>query len=242
MDEHDAIHEAVDHELTERLRALGRVPLEAGTATRALARASATRVPRMGRVRLHWVAAAAIAGFVAGGTGLAAAAVLPAPVQDTAHSLLSSLGVRVPPGHERYNDPTVCVGGPYRNHGAYVRAHKDDPNAGQSLCGKPLQAANGKDGKDGTKDKGNAEHGASSSHRHGPPPWAHAKAKAGHADNDNGNDTGKGNQNDNKNAVVPPVSPPETAPPTTSPSSTTTTLPETTTTALPETATTTTQP
>jgi hypothetical protein len=63
-------------------------------------------------------------------------------VQDVAHNALDAVGVHVPPGHNRYNDPTVCPGGPYRNHGAYVRAHTSDPNAGASPCGKPVQSVN----------------------------------------------------------------------------------------------------
>jgi hypothetical protein len=73
-----------------------------------------------------------------------------------AHGALDAVGVHVPPGHVRYNDPVVCPGGPYRNHGAYVRAHKSDPNAGNSPCGKPVQSVNPSGGAKDTKDPNDA--------------------------------------------------------------------------------------
>ena len=84
-----------------------------------------------------------------GSMGLATAGALPDTAQDAAHTVLDKVGVNVPAGHERYNDPGVCPGGPYKNHGAYVRAHKDDPNAGTSPCGKPLNAVNHPSGANG---------------------------------------------------------------------------------------------
>jgi hypothetical protein len=127
----------------------------------------------MSGTRLKLVAAAAVAGFAAGGVGLAAADVLPSPVQDVAHSALHAVGVHVPPGHDRYNDPNVCPGGPYANHGAYVRAHKEDPNAGESPCGKPVQSID-RVGKptDTDKNKNDQNEG------HGPPPSAPGHGKA----------------------------------------------------------------
>jgi hypothetical protein len=89
-------------------------------------------------------AAAAVA-VLGSGVGLAAADTLPAPAQEVAHKALGVVGVHVPPGHERFNDPAECPGGPYRNHGAYVKAHKDDPDASKSRCGKPLHAGVGDD-------------------------------------------------------------------------------------------------
>src|SRR3954451_176716 len=92
---------------------------------------------RLSRVR-RWsrpaVAVAAMVGFLFGSLGLASAGALPDSVQDVAPDLLAPVGVDVPPGHVRFNDPTECPGGPYTNHGDYVKQHKDDPNAGQSDC------------------------------------------------------------------------------------------------------------
>ena len=123
------------------------------------------------------MAAAAAGGFLIGSVGLASAGSLPAPAQDAARSALSTVGINVPPGHDRYNDPTKCPGGPYANHGAYVRAHPNDPNAGASPCGKPnkavKQAGNGATPgapEDNGNDNGNGG-------RHGPPPWAHGNLK-----------------------------------------------------------------
>jgi hypothetical protein len=154
MDEHDPISDQDYPEARRRLRALGSAPLGAGVADRVLASVRSAGRPKVGRARLKLLSAAAIAGFAAGGVGLAAADVLPAPVQDMAHGALDAVGVHVPPGHVRYNDPVVCPGGPYRNHGAYVRAHNSDPNAGSSPCGKPVQSVKPSGGaKDGTEAK-----------------------------------------------------------------------------------------
>ncbi len=138
-----------DGSLEERLRELGRTPIDGPTRSRTLT-AMASVEPRR-RWSRGAVAAAAVAGFFAGSLGLASAGALPAPAQDAAHNVLSHVGVDVPPGHQRYNDPTVCPGGPYENHGAYVRSHKDDPNAGASPCGKPVQAVNHSNGSDASE-------------------------------------------------------------------------------------------
>jgi hypothetical protein len=119
---------------------------------------------------------------MAGSVGLAAADVLPAPVQDVAHHALDTVGVHVPPGHQRFNDPATCPGGPYANHGAYVRAHHDDPNAGSSPCGKPLGAVN--PGHDSNSDQ----------------PGDHGKGKKpDDANPGNGKDKGHGQGNGNGN-------------------------------------------
>jgi hypothetical protein len=180
MDEHD--HEDQDFpEIERRLLEFGSAPLPAGVAGRTLARVRGTSGRKLSGARLKLVSAAAIVGFAAGGVGLAAANVLPAPAQDVAHNALDAVGVHVPPGHVRYNDPTVCPGGPYANHGAYVRAHKDDPNAGKSPCGKPVQAvgASGTSKPSEPNDDANekAGKGNGKSNGHGPPPWAHGNGK-----------------------------------------------------------------
>src|SRR5262245_789218 len=142
--------------VTERLRTFGSTPLADDVANATFARVSARRA-RASAGRVKWVVAATVAGFMAGSVGLAAADVLPAPVQDVAHHALDTVGVHVPPGHQRYNDPTTCPGGPYANHGAYVRAHHDDPNAGSSPCGKPLRSVD--PGQDSKSDDQSGGHG-----------------------------------------------------------------------------------
>ena len=140
MDEDDLLPADEHADLIGRLRSFGAAPLPPGVAARSLDRIRGNAGPR-GRLLPVKVLVAATAGaLVFGGVGLAAADVLPAPVQDVAHTTLDRVGVHVPPGHDRYNDPAVCPGGPYRNHGAYVRAHKNDPAAGKSPCGKPVQS------------------------------------------------------------------------------------------------------
>src|SRR5262245_41084775 len=134
MEQHDDPTRASDPEVVERLRALGHAPLDP-----TVARRCATRMRNDGRrrttLRRAGVIGALAATMVVGSVGLAAADTLPSPVQEVAHDALGKVGVNVPPGHDRYNDPTACPDGPYRNHGAYVRAHKGDPNAAHSPCG-----------------------------------------------------------------------------------------------------------
>jgi hypothetical protein len=135
MDEHDP--------LVERLRSLGRDPVRPGVAARHLDAMAGAPVKTHRFVKVK-VGTAFFAGLMLGGTGLAYADALPAPVQVAAHGALSDLGVSVPNGHgpARYNGPE-CSGGPYANHGQYVRSHHADPNAGTSRCGKPVQAGSG---------------------------------------------------------------------------------------------------
>lgn len=181
MDEHEPEDQEL-HEVERRLLAFGTAPLAPGISDRVLANVGGVGRRRLSGARLKLVSAAAIAGFAAGGVGLAAANVLPAPAQDVAHRALDAVGVHVPPGHVRYNDPTVCPGGPYANHGAYVRAHKDDPNAGESPCGKPVQsvdpAGKSKTGDTNDDKSETTEPGKSAkSNGQGPPPWAHGNGK-----------------------------------------------------------------
>jgi hypothetical protein len=155
MDEHDP--------LIERLRGLGRHNVDPSLASRHLdAMASSPhRTVRSAKVK---VGAAFFAGLVLGGTGLASAGTLPGPAQGVAHTALSAVGIDVPNSHgpARYNGPE-CTGGPYRNHGQYVRAHQADLNAGKSRCGKPIQAGTGaaNDGTEPPEKPGNDQGGAS---------------------------------------------------------------------------------
>ncbi len=189
MDDHGLRDDEYD-DLTRRLADLGAAPIPPGVAARTRARL-ATPARRRGAWRTKWVAAAAVAGFVMGGVGLAAADVLPPGVQDAAHNALNTVGVHVPPGHNRYNDPSTCPGGPYRNHGAYVRAHHDDPNAGASPCGKPLNAVNHPTGATDGSEPGSSEgHGKPSS-----PPGQEGKGPHGKG-NGNGSNQGHGKPDD----------------------------------------------
>src|SRR4051795_3670962 len=106
-------------DLIARLQAMGHEPMDPALAARVLAQVSSPRRSWLRSTKAK-VAAAAAGGFMLGSVGLASAGSLPAPAQQAAHSVLGTVGINVPPGHDRYNDPTVCPGGPYRNHGAYV--------------------------------------------------------------------------------------------------------------------------
>jgi hypothetical protein len=152
---------------------------------------------RRSRVRKAGLIGALAATMVVGSVGLAAADTLPDPVQQAAHDALGKVGVNVPPGQDRYNDPTACPGGPYRNHGAYVRAHKNDPNAAQSPCGKPNVSMHDKSG---AGEAGDGESDDTQS-QHGPPPWAHAHGNGKGDGADSGEGKGKGGQHGNGHAT-----------------------------------------
>jgi hypothetical protein len=180
MNEHDPFGDQDYLAMRGRLRALGSAPLRSGVADRVLERVRSGARPKLRGARLKLLSAVAIAGFAASGVGLAAADVLPAPVQDVAHRALDTVGVNVPPGHNRYNDATVCPGGPYANHGAYVRAHSSDPNAGKSKCGKPVKSVDPSTGTGGADDRGQGGgHGKPSrAHGHGKPEKSDAESSA----------------------------------------------------------------
>ncbi len=183
--------------IADRLRDLGRQPVEPAVASRHLsAMAAAPSGSSRSRTRLK-IGAAFLVGLLVGGTGLASAGALPGPAQDAAHTTLSKVGVKVPQGTERFNDPAVCgtdpaTQQPFRNHGQYVKAHKGDPAASQSRCGKPLKAGTEPDEKQtdpatdpaagGSDQGGTADSTPKAGNGKGKGKPAKAKAQSGDAD------------------------------------------------------------
>lgn len=149
--------------VVRQLRALGEEPVDEAVRQRVLERSHPTRLSWIRSTRTK-VAAAAFGGFMIGTMGLASAGALPEPAQGVAHGALGTVGIRVPPGHDRYNGPE-CGGA--KTHGEYVEAHKDDPAAGRSPCGKPNVAVNR--GRDNRAGQPGRPEGIG---RGGPPPWA----------------------------------------------------------------------
>ena len=170
MDEHQ--------DLESRLRRLADEPVAASVADahlRAMADASSPPAAPPVRWRASWrtVVAAALAGLVLGGSGLAAASTDQA--RDGAAKVLSAVGVAgVPRSTEGCPE-----GKTYRNHGEYVSeveaAGGDVEAASKSQCGKPVHA-----GKGNAKAKGGAPAGGEPRADEdgdpcsGPPPWAGA--------------------------------------------------------------------
>jgi hypothetical protein len=245
MDEQSASGPPEEFEAVQRrLAAFGTTPLNPAVDARVHARLRRTRASARPRVSRKLVLLAATLAFVLGSVGLAAADTLPAPAQEAAHDALAKVGLHVPPGHERYNDPVVCPGGPYKNHGAYVRAHKDDPDAGASPCGKPVKSVTHGDDAT-TEDDTHAGKGAGT----GPPPWAHRHNRgSGKADKKHGpkNETHNAKTPDARtdDAQGPAASTPLSSSTTAAPHAVTTTVPDptstTTTTLLDPTSSTTT--
>jgi hypothetical protein len=214
VNEYENPNDADYAQVTRRLHQFGSAPLEAEVAARALGRLRAGR-PASGRVsRTKLLSAAAVAAFFASGLGLAAADVLPPSAQDVAHNALNAVGVHVPPGHDRYNDATVCPGGPYANHGAYVRAHPNDPNAGKSPCGMPTRAVN--------PSSSGAENDKGQGVGNGPRSGAQAKKDQAKKNQDK-NEAAKNGEKGSDDSPAPAHVPASTTTSTTTPQSTTTT-------------------
>lgn len=153
-----------NEDLISRMRSFGRRPVDSDVAARHLSTmedAAVVGASWPGRHRLKIVAAFAV-GLLAGTSGLATAGALPNGAQEVAHRTLGAVGVKVPPG-DRYQGPE-CGGGPFKNHGQYVKAQPKEKRAeaAKSRCGKPIQAGTGDDGAEEPKGTG----------CQGPPPWA----------------------------------------------------------------------
>ena len=160
-----------DDDLEQRLRRLGEVPLDPQIeGAHRLAIAEVVGQGGGSRWRFGWkaVAAAAIAGFLAGSTGLAAAGTLPDEAQDVAHEVLGAVGINVPRSTEGCPEGTV-----YRNHGEYVAAVEaaggDIEAAAHSECGMPLRATGQRQR---PRQPWDARPDTDGDPCTGPPPWA----------------------------------------------------------------------
>ncbi|WP_436792711.1 hypothetical protein [Actinospongicola halichondriae] len=147
--------------MTTRLRALGDEAVPDAVRNQHLHRMAAVPTNQRRSFGRAWVAAAAIVGFLAGSTGLAAAGALPDSAQDVAHDVLAVVQVNVPEG----------------NRGACVSAiaksslPKDEKKAAKDACPK-----GGKGAADGAETPGGS---ATTPHADDPcrgkPPWAGRK-------------------------------------------------------------------
>ena len=147
--------------LTERLRALGQVPVDpAAQAAHLTAMAQAAAAPSLlgtfaGRLR---VAAALVVGFMLGTTGLASAGAL-GPLQPIAATAIeATTPLDVPDGDAgttrfRGDGDQACEAVEYKNHGQYIKAVRKEfgkastqyAAAKQSDCGKPVSSLGGDD-------------------------------------------------------------------------------------------------
>jgi hypothetical protein len=184
------------------------------------------------------VAIVLLSGAILAGTGLAAADALPRSVEGVARGALAKVGVGAPGGPERYKGPECDASkGDYKNHGQYVKLHKDDPAAAQSRCGKPIHSGETPAPGDEPKpDKPKPDGGPCQ----GPPPWAGKsagkdKAAKTAAQAERRARCGVDEDETEREAPaspttsVPAAAPTTTVPPTTIPATTTTTASSTTT-------------
>lgn len=162
-----------DDDLLRRLDDLGSQPVDDEVARAHLTAMAAVDAPSP-RSRFGWraVAAAALVGFLAGSTGLAAAGTLPDPAQDVAHDVLARVGIDVPRSTEGCPE-----GQTFRNHGEYVSAVEaaggDVEAAAHSDCGMPLRGGGGGNG-NGIGGGGTPRPDTDGDPCTGPPPWAGA--------------------------------------------------------------------
>lgn len=161
-----------ENDLTDRLRHLGDADVPADARAEHLRRIAATPIAPARGFSRAWVAAAAVVGFLAGSTGLAAAGALPDPAQDVAHDVLAVVQVDVPEGKR----------GPCVSAIAKSDLPKDEKKAAKDACpkgGDDEADEDGDAGEDGTKGNGKGRSGeAPGQTKHaddpckGKPPWA----------------------------------------------------------------------
>jgi hypothetical protein len=164
-----------DNGLPDRLRLLGRVPVDPASRRahlEAMTAATTGVVDRRWRFGWRAVVAAGVVGFLAGGTGLAAAGTLPVQAQDVADTVLATVGIGVARSTEGCPDGRI-----YRNHGEYVAeveaAGGDVEAAAHSSCGKPTHAGTGGGGSaNAAPNRPGPAVDADGDPCTGPPPWA----------------------------------------------------------------------
>ncbi len=155
-----------ENEITERLRAMGEGDVPGPARDEHLRRIAATPVEPARPFGRAWVAAAAIVGFLAGSTGLAAAGALPDPAQDVAHDVLAVVQIEVPEGKR----------GPCVSAIAKSDLPKAEKKAAKDACPK---GGSGGDGDDGEAPGRSGSAPGQTKHADDPckgkPPWAGQK-------------------------------------------------------------------
>ena len=190
-----------EHESEQRLRDLGRQPIDAATKAAHLRRIKDAGVVADTRRRRRFgvvsVAAAGVVGFLAGSTGLAMADALPDPAQQVAHDVLGAVQVDVPAGKEGKRGPCVSEAAKIKDKDAKRAAMDACPKGGPDTSGTDGEGngtgAGGSHGKSdephgrsdqapGHNGDGSPGKGAGSSNHagdpcHGRPPWAGPMSK-----------------------------------------------------------------
>ena len=155
----------MNDDLASRLRDLGRRPVPPATSTAhltAMSAVSSVRGPVPRRFGGVAVGLAAITGFLVGGSGLAMAGALPAPVQEGVAGVLAQVGLDVPDGG--YRNRGACVSAIARSQGddgvegaapedeAAAQAERDRVKAAKEQC--PKGGRSGQTGKPDGQCKG----------------------------------------------------------------------------------------
>jgi hypothetical protein len=160
-----------ENELTRRMRAIGEQPVPDTTRNLHLHRmagVAATPTKRFGRFA---VAAAAVVGFMAGSTGLAMAGALPAPAQDVAHDVLSTVNLEVPKGKEGKRGPCVSAIAKDTSLTEEQKDAKKEAECPKGPFGPPAHAGQGGASGD-NPGKGRADAAKGGDGCRGKPPWA----------------------------------------------------------------------
>jgi hypothetical protein len=245
-----------DEELSDRLRDLGRRPIDDATQQlhqrRIDAAVDISARPRR-RFGVASVAAACVVGFFVGSAGLAMADALPDSAQEVAHDVLGVVQVDVPPGKEDKRGPCVAEAAKLEDKEAKQAAKEACPDGGGApKTGTGSESSGRSDeapGQTGETSPGTGK--GSSKHEgdpcHGRPPWAGdmskeardaakqaASREACPPDSDVEDATTAGERAEPTDTIAtttiaeqPPTTVPEDTPPTTVPDETpSTTVPE----------------
>jgi hypothetical protein len=159
-----------ENELTRRMRAIGEQPVPDTTRNLHLHRMAGVPAAPTKRFGRFAVAAAAVVGFMAGSTGLAMAGALPAPAQDVAHDVLSTVNLEVPAGKEGKRGPCVSAIAKDTSLTEEQKAAKKDADCPKGPFGPPAHAGQGGQGEN--PGKGRADAAKAGDGCRGKPPWA----------------------------------------------------------------------
>jgi len=180
FEDSDVCVDVNENDLRERLRAIGRPPIDAATQETHRRRIDAASVhsarPRR-RFGAVSVGAACVVGFLVGSTGLAMADALPDPAQQVAHHVLGAVQVDVPTGKEGKRGPCVAAAAKLKDKATKQAAKDACPKGGAHDTGTDEGSPGQSDqapGHTGQTPKGNSSGstGGNGDPCHGRPPWA----------------------------------------------------------------------
>jgi hypothetical protein len=178
FEDSDVCVDVNENDVRERLRELGRRPIDAVTQDIHRRRIGGAVVdcarPRR-RFGVVSVAAACVVGFLVASTGLAMANALPDPAQQVAHHVLGAVQVDVPAGKEGKRGPCVAAAAKLKDKAAKQAAKDACPKGGGAPA--PGTDEGQAPGNNGQTPQGNGTTNHDGDPCHGRPPWAGKMSK-----------------------------------------------------------------